>query len=184
MLKHPQWLLFPNAISKEECDAWVALGRTIDAQDATTFGGHGDSIRKTLVRWLPDTPPFDTIHAKLREIVHEANEQFNVDLTHLPPLQFTEYADVGHHYGAHQDIDWARQDGFHRKLSITVQLSDSDDYTGGDFAFGHHENPSAEMSRQQGTILVFLSYQEHSVSPILSGSRTSIVGWYEGPRWR
>jgi len=85
MLEHPQWLLYANALSDEECDDWLALGRTVDSQDATTFGGHGESIRKTKVRWLQDIPPFREIHTKLREIVHEANKHFNVNLSHLPP---------------------------------------------------------------------------------------------------
>ena len=41
-----------------------------------------------------------------------------------------------------------------------------------------------EPDLKQGDIIVFPSYLEHGVSPITSGSRTSLVGWFEGPRWR
>ena len=114
----------------------------------------------------------------------DANKQFNLTLTDLPPLQFTEYADVGHKYDMHHDVDFNRQDGKHRKLSIVVQLTDPDDYEGGILSFAHTQNPDPATLIKQGTIICFLSYLEHGVTPITKGSRTSLVGWFEGPYWR
>ncbi len=51
-------------------------------------------------------------------------------------MQFIEY---GHnekgHYDWHHDVNWNGQDGVDRKLSVTIQLRDSNEYVGGNFEF-------------------------------------------------
>ena len=111
------------------------------------------------------------------------NEAFRVNCNMVPSLQFTEYLEPGYHYDWHHDVDWNRADGKSRKLSFVVQLSDPSSYEGGDFEFRYHENPKPEKLKCQGTILCFMPYLEHRVKEIITGSRYSLVGWYEGPRW-
>jgi PKHD-type hydroxylase len=183
MMEHPNWLLYEGVLSEEDCERWLDLGRQAPIQDAKTFGGH-DTHRKTDIRWLPNVAPYAEMHDFLMKVAMDANKQFNLTLTDLPPLQFTEYADVGHKYDMHHDVDFNRQDGKHRKLSIVVQLTDPDDYEGGILSFAHTQNPDPEALIKRGSIICFPSYLEHGVSPITSGSRTSLVGWFEGPRWR
>ena len=187
MITHPVWLLYEGILDDETCDRWLELGRQAELQEATTFRtgkGETDSHRKTDIRWLANTGDFEEMHTLLTKLALDANTVFNLTLTNLPPLQFTEYAGVGHHYGMHHDIDWNRQDGKHRKLSVVVQLTDPEDYEGGVLSFSHTENPDPNALIKRGSILFFPSYLEHGVSPITSGSRTSLVGWFEGPRWR
>ncbi len=182
--------MWPGFLSKETCENWIELGQTAPKQAATTFrtgeddDGENDGARKTDIRWLDSQQPFTEIHDVFLRLAMEANQHFGVSITNLPPIQFTEYAEVGHHYDFHHDVDWGRQDGLHRKISVVAQLSDPDEYEGGEFTFKHIENPDRELLRQQGTIMAFLPYHEHAVSPITSGSRTSLVGWLEGPRFR
>ena len=187
MMQYPNWLLYEGVLSEEDCERWIELGRQAPKQEAKTFRtgeGESDAHRKTDIRWLPNVGPYCEMHDFLMKVAMDANKQFNLTLTDLPPLQFTEYADVGHHYGMHHDIDWNRQDGKHRKLSIVVQLTDPDDYEGGLLSFAHTQNPDPEALIKRGSIICFPSYLEHGVSPITSGSRTSLVAWFEGPRWR
>ena len=191
-LDRPQWFIWESVIPKEVCEAWIALAQDVPSQMARTFrtgedeeeDGENYGDRKTQIRWLANEGEFQGLHATLWNYGLEANRYFNTTITDLPPVQYTEYKDVGYHYGQHHDIDWNRQDGKHRKISITVQLSNPDDYDGGDFTFAHHQNPDPAACRAQGTILAFLSYQDHSVSPITRGSRNSMVAWFEGPAWR
>ena len=184
LIDYPLWLIWEGAIPPEVCDEWVEICRRLPTEKASTFGSHGDKHRKTDIRWLANEGDGESIHSTLWGYIQEANEMFNLDVTHLPSLQFTEYADVGHHYHTHHDINWNREDGRHRKISITVQLSDPEDYTGGEFRFNNTENPDKTATMKKGTILAFHSYLDHMVAPIESGSRTSLVGWAEGPRWR
>ena len=55
-------------------------------------------------------------------------------------------------------------------------------YKGGIFEFKHLQNP--EKFIEQGSIIVFPSYQLHQVTEITEGTRYSLVCWAEGPRWR
>ena len=192
-LEHPQWFIWEGVIPKDVCEAWVALAQDVPHQEARTFrtgedenadgtDNYGD--RKTQIRWLANEGEFQGLHTTLWNYGLEANRYFQTLITELPPVQYTEYNEVGSHYGQHHDIDWNRQDGKHRKISITIQLSDPDDYDGGDFSFAFHQNPDPAAMRTQGTIIAFLSYQDHSVSPITRGKRNSMVAWFEGPRWR
>ena len=75
----------------------------------------------------------------------------------------------------------------HRKLSMTIQLSDPDDYEGGDFVFNVNQigqSPDREQLRKKGTVLVFPSFIMHGVKPVTKGTRKSLVSWIEGPTWR
>lgn len=189
MQQHPDWIMWEAGLSDEACDEILKTCYELPSQNATTFRQGEDPIyedpnRKTQIRWLEPGGDSNWINDIMSNYAEIANEYFNVELDHLPALQFTEYKDIGYHYGWHHDIDWANQTGTHRKISFVLQLSDTDDYSGGDFQFRHCENPDAEKVRARGTVIAFLSYQEHCVTPILNGARVSLVGWYRGPRWR
>ncbi|MBP04732.1 MAG: 2OG-Fe(II) oxygenase [Euryarchaeota archaeon] len=182
-VKYPQWLVFENVLSEEECDLLIEQAREVGQIKASTFGGTIDDTRKTNIRWLNDNSDFGWIHLRLREYTRIANEKFGMRLSHLPALQFTEYEEVGHHYHYHHDVEFNDQKDTQRKVSLVVQLSDPEEYEGGEFAFKHLEQPPSEMMMKRGTLLAFISYHEHMVSPIESGERRSLVGWYEGPRY-
>ena len=101
-------------------------------------------------------------------------------------VQYTKY--YGHnkgHYNPHVDTFWANDySAYDRKISITVQLSDSDDYEGGDFSFVDDSSPDRNHLREKGSVLVFLSPIRHVVKPVTAGERRSLVAWLEGPKWR
>ena len=70
-------------------------------------------------------------------------------------------------------------------LPILIQLSDPNDYVGGDFELlGCCENPDAEGIRQQGSVIFFPSMFMHKANPVIRGTRYSIAAWIEGPKWR
>jgi len=56
----------------------------------------------------------------------------------------------------------------HRKLSVTVQLSDGDSYEGGDLQFVIN-NRIENVPRRKGTVIVFPSFALHRVTKITSG---------------
>ena len=185
MMKHPAWIMWEEALSEEEVEKILNDAREAETQSASTFRsgkGEEDSHRKTQIRWLQDER-YKTLTQQMMWYIQEANKHFNVDVSYLPPLQFTEYKDIGYHYDMHHDINWDRQDGMHRKISIVVQLSDPEDYEGGELTFSTTQNPDPLALAKKGTIICFLSYYEHGVAPISKGDRTSLVGWAEGPRW-
>jgi PKHD-type hydroxylase len=95
------------------------------------------------------------------------------------PLVFKYSADRGDHYQYHTDLI---HDTFIRKLSFSIQLSDSNDYDGGDLEF----NPSVKDAkmRTQGYMTIFPSFMTHRVTPVTRGTRYAIVGWIYGPEFK
>ena len=73
-----------------------------------------------------------------------------------------------------------------RKLSMTLMLSDPKDYEGGNlkFDFGvHQKDRFREISGDQttqGSMVVFPSHKYHCVTPVTSGTRYSLVIWFNG----
>ena len=174
--------MFCGAISENIIDEIVkSVEKT---ENATTFNDKsGNSeLRKSRVSWIKDKKVLDMLF----DFVDVANRNaFNVSLYKQAPIQYTEYhGDESGHYNWHHDIDWLRNDGLDRKLSVTVQLSNPDEYEGGKFSFGELEAPKEEMLKKKGTVLVFPSYIQHKVEPVTKGVRKSLVSWFEGPQWR
>ena len=71
-----------------------------------------------------------------------------------------------------------------RKLSFSLQLSDPDDYEGGNVQLLDESNRSYIAPRNRGAIILFDSRTQHRVLKVTKGVRRSIVGWVVGPRWK
>ena len=139
--------------------------------------------------------------------IQRANrENFLYDLRCIDgeSMQYTQYG-VGQFYGWHNDAGISsaykpqsvgnRQEGLAndfvnenielvRKLSFVLQLSDADDYEGGNLQLLDEAGRSYFAPRKRGTVILFDSRTMHRVLPVKSGLRKSIVGWTVGPRWK
>ena len=71
-----------------------------------------------------------------------------------------------------------------RKLSFSVQLSNHDEYEGGNVQLLNDGGKKYIAPRQRGTIVLFDSRTPHRVLKVTKGTRRSIVGWVVGPRWK
>ena len=78
-----------------------------------------------------------------------------------------------------------------RKLSVTISLTDSETYEGGNLKFdwGEHAETKSRFHecteiRPRGSIIVFPSYYYHQVTPVTKGTRYSLVIWYYGKPFR
>lgn len=152
----------------------------------------GESIaRKTKIHWIPQQ---QWVGGMIQYYIDNINSQyFKYDLTEISGghLQYSVYAKGGH-YDWHTDEPRSlyyvtQQNSLIRKLSFSLQLSDSEDYEGGDLVFqsGTYEEPEEVVQpRGRGTLVVFDSRQMHKVTPVTSGVRHSLVGWIKGPVWK
>ena len=69
------------------------------------------------------------------------------------------------------------------KLSISIQLSEPDEYVGGDLLLWHR--PKADAApRVRGSVIVYPAWTTHEVSPVTSGTRRALVAWAAGPSFR
>jgi PKHD-type hydroxylase len=75
--------------------------------------------------------------------------------------------------------------GLNRRISISANITDPEQYDGGDLQFliGSTVVPNASgrhRLRGQGTVIVFPSMAMHRVSPVTRGVRYSLVSWFLG----
>ena len=119
----------------------------------------------------------------LEPFITVANREcFGFNLNGFCEFQIADY-NVGDFYVEHIDTNINDSES-HRKLSITLQLTDPNLYDGGDFQFGCNiANPTSETLRQKGSMLLFPSFLPHSVYKVTRGKRYALVGWYEGKKW-
>ena len=172
---------FHQGFTESECQRIISLAqKKYEQKGGTTFGAGGE-YRKSTVRWLPPSLSTEWIYQKLKGFVKEANGIFSLDLTGFTEyLQFTEYEGVGAKYGYHVDVG---PNNWHRKLSIVVQLTRPEEYTGGDLNISTGGNVMT-APKDIGNVILFPSFLQHEVLPLESGNRYSLVSWVSGPPWR
>ena len=173
---------WPSVLSPADINRILEIGSHQTAEAARVFSASEtvQGVRSCSVRWLQD----EWLLGLLWPFVEEANQRgFHVEVERRAEVQIVEYRSTHcDHYGWHHDVNWNGQEARDRKLSVTVQLSDSDAYTGGDFEF--EEVGTTADFRSLGTVLVFPSYLRHRVHPVSGGVRRSLVAWFHGPRWQ
>lgn len=143
---------------------------------------YDDDLRKSSVMFIDNIPENDWIYRKLAGLaINCNNERYWFDLLGFhQELQLTRYSE-GDFFDWH--LDFGAGEISARKLSMTVQLSDPDEYEGGDLEFMINHKV-VKAPRQKGTIVIFPSFIMHRVTPITKGVRQSIVGWVSGPPYR
>jgi hypothetical protein len=97
------------------------------------------------------------------------------NITFIEPYEIKSYV-VNDGFGSHNDIYISEDDVLERKINLIVQLSDEDEYDGGDLLIGPFKS-----NRKFGTGIFFPSDRVHSVTPITRGSRFSLIGHAWGP---
>ena len=141
-----------------------------------------DDLRKSSVMFIENIPENDWIYSRLAGLaINCNNERYHFDLLGFhQQLQLTRYSE-GDFFEWH--LDFGAGESSARKLSMTIQLSDADEYEGGDLQFMINQN-IVTAPREKGTIIIFPSFIIHRVTPITKGKRQSIVGWVSGPPYR
>ena len=124
---------------------------------------------------------------RLKEIFIEENKKYKFDLDYSSiNVQYTKYQE-GDYYSWHTDDDFESTYKKHqnvRKLSITVALNIGT-YEGGNLQIVlNNQTEPREMCLDFGDILVFPSFTQHQITPIIKGIRLSLVSWVSGPPWR
>jgi PKHD-type hydroxylase len=71
----------------------------------------------------------------------------------------------------------------HRKVSITIQLSDPSEYEGGDLELWYGGS-IIQIPKNKGLTVLFPSFSMHRVTPITKGTRKSLVLWVGGEHYK
>jgi PKHD-type hydroxylase len=185
-----EWAYYKQHFTPEQCDKIIFEAFKIPSQNGT-LGPQSirtnNDWRRSTVRGIVRSPLWSWLFLEVEKLVSAANSQwFNVDYSYLPEIQFATYdAETQGCYKFHKDTHIVSPLPTHRKLSFTIQLSDPSDYEGGELKFiDVASHPKEENLRLRGTVCVFPSIIYHEVTPVTLGTRHSLAGWFEGPRWR
>lgn len=172
---------FNKVFSKNQCESIIKIGKK-NLDLASVGGGFvNKKIRDSKTSWIAPTENNKWIFQKLTDIILTVNKEFfNFDLWGMAEgLQFTEYTEPAGMYNPHVDCMF---NGNIRKLSLSVQLSDPNDYEGGDFVINNGDE--IILPKEQGTLFAFPSYVLHGVKPVTKGTRYSLVAWITGPQFK
>ena len=176
-------------------------------------GGDGgqivDKVRASDIRWIYGDAQknLGDVWTKVEDAVAMGMKQcgWNVDIEKVEPLQHTVYhakqGSRGGFYTWHTDAsdEPYANSGMIRKLSFSIQLTDPDEYEGGNFQWiedirskdtltpndytrdmrdWYRQIPNS--AKQKGSLVLFPSFVHHQVTPVTRGCRTSLVGWFVG----
>ena len=201
---------FQSAIPPRICDMIVQYGKAEKKREIMAItGGFGrdrnlekqpltkDEVkdlqkkRDSNIVWMNDR----WIYKEIQPYVHEANKNagWNFEWDHSESCQFTIYK-KGQYYDWHCD-SWDKPyneegptKGKVRKLSVTVTLTDPQEYKGGEleFDFRQYDPDKPRKIRTcteilpKGSLVVFPSFVWHRVKPVTKGERNSLVIWSLG----
>ena len=196
---------FKSALTPKFCDDVIKYGLQQKDGIARTGGFDKKELskedikniqrkRKSDLVWLNDTWIYKEIHP----FIHQANKSagWNYEWDRSESCQFTKYKH-NQYYDWHCD-SWNKpykkegpDKGKIRKLSVTCQLTDGSEYTGGELEFDFRDyDPhmrdefkhlqQAKEILPKGSIIVFPSFLWHRVKPVTKGTRYSLVLWNLG----
>jgi len=174
---------FKEGFSLSEIKSIEDLSMDFPFEKATTVSSNPDSeARKSQIKWLHLNSKTDWVYDKIVNMAIEANTTWKFNLhSIIDSIQYTEYYEGGGQYDWHVDI--GPKNISHRKVSVTIQLSDSDEYEGGELELwtgsGYHVMP-----RGKGVSTFFPSFTMHRVTPVTKGIRKSLVLWIGGEHYK
>ena len=170
------WQWQKGEIPDEMCDCIVNSIDDTLYQKGTTGNNNKLLARNVNIQFINST----WINALLCGYIRYANSKnfhYNLSDDDKELAQISKYS-VGEFYGEHRDFG-TNDNSITRKLSLTVQLSDEDSYEGGDLIF-FNGSIKDKAPRGKGSVIVFDSRLFHEITPVIKGTRYSLVKWYHG----
>tara|TARA_R100001509_G_C4798397_1_gene192207 strand:+ start:197 stop:778 length:582 start_codon:yes stop_codon:yes gene_type:complete len=190
-LKNLYWS-WNNAVGNKFCNDVIKFASTLKKRQAFTIDPKlgpvaRDEWRKSKIIWLNE----NWIYKELLKYISLANKNagYNFVLKEAEPIQYTRYdSDNYYHWHIDQTLESNKPDS--RKMSICINLTDPDEFEGGDFwvskphvVADKTEKIRLDFMRKRGSAVVFPSFVFHRVAPVTKGTRHSLVCWVRGPLW-
>lgn len=175
-----------SVFSEEEIERIKIFGIRLGIDRATTNGLDKDCLehRRSFTSWIHPNSHTEWIYKRITDLATTNNQSFfNFDLTMIETLQFTYYSsnEKGCYKGHTDPLCW--NNPHNRKLSLIIQLSDPNEYEGGELKLYTSHDPIT-IKKEKGLVVTFPSYTLHEVTPVTKGERYSLVAWIHGPAFR
>ncbi len=167
----------------DQCQQIINCGRRQPPQKAQVgMGKPGSGLdtkkRITTISWIP-FKEMQPMYNDINKFIKTANKNhFGFgDIQITEQAQFTEYPEGGF-YDWHMDTDVVMQhEPPVRKISMTCLLSPENQFEGGDLEL---MAPGKRVKLKQGHAIIFASFLNHRVAPVIRGVRQSLVMWFGG----
>jgi len=134
------------------------------------------------VAWKDGFTYLDKSHKNNSEHLHREHAEYLISkvrkhpdvfqkafLKHMTLPRFNRY-EAGQKYGRH--VDYFIQEGIRTDWSMTLFLSEPDEYEGGELLFDNER-----VKLPAGSMVMYESSKVHSVSPVTSGERIAAIAW-------
>ena len=187
----------PGVLTPTECQDiinWYENNK--EWQKALVYNSKGpkqeSDSRKGQISWdyKEETPHI----WKIKNQILDYNEKHHYNLSGKVEIQMAKY-ELDGCFSRHQDtyVDLSHYQSYHsdgkvRKISSTFQLSNPNDYEGGELIITTKKevNGSSGISapKEQGTQIMFPSFIQHEVKSVTKGIRYALVIWALGPWWK
>ena len=180
-----------TVFTEEECDRILASLEESKWEEAMIGGHQGKgvfTIERDFRSNFQQTVPVDETGFPLNRIAQEISAA-NSHLWRFDLAGFVDddqpwvmnYCRTGDHNDWHVDLGQSATAS--RKLGFSLQLTEGEEYEGGDLGFHRIEKQRRELTKK-GTLIVFPSFWLHRVAPMTEGARKVVVGWVHGPSFR
>ena len=171
-----------NAFTEQELD-WLQQKAKSATQEAQVGGGVNFNVRRSELNWLYKDAECAWVFERLAHVATSLNaDYFGFELTGFgEAIQLTNYHEARQGtYVWHQDFGAS---GVSRKLSMVLQLSEPNEYEGGELQLLNTGQPKT-VPKERGLITVFPAWTLHQVTPVTKGARQTLVTWIYGPTFR
>ena len=175
-----------DGFTDEQLD-WLQQKAREATQEAQVGGGNGgkvnDKVRRSELSWLNKDTECAWVFEKLSHVAANLNaDYFGFELTGFgEAIQLTNYHEARQgNYTWHQDFG---SSGISRKLSMVLQLSNPNEYEGGELQILTSGQPNT-VRKKRGLITVFPAWTLHQVTPVVRGTRQTLVAWISGPAFK
>lgn len=156
-----------------------------EREDAAAIGANKKS-QVSVITWLEIKEQLK----KLETLLFDVNlKYFKYDLV---PIDDTHFVNINDYDSDNSSYDWhidcnQYPSKYDMKITCLLNLS-SEKYEGGELLLSGIIGKEKELIDTQfgkpGFALLFTSYRQHKVTPVIKGSRRTLSYWSRGPAWR
>ena len=190
MITEPKWKSYIvettiPIFTPKQCQMIIDAGRSEPRKDAQVGNHEGikggvlnTKTRTSHISWIP-FKKMPEMYKDIEHVMKTTNgNHFCFDGMQLTEFaQYTEYPEGGF-YDWHVDNDVnCQHEPPVRKISMTCLLSHESEFEGGDLEL-MREGKIAKI--KQGHAIFFASFIRHRVTPVIRGTRKSLVMWFGG----
>ena len=190
MITEPKWKSYIvettiPIFTPKQCQMIIDAGRSEPRKDAQVGNHEGikggvlnTKTRTSHISWIP-FKKMPEMYKDIEHVMKTTNgNHFGFDGMQLTEFaQYTEYPEGGF-YDWHVDNDVnCQHEPPVRKISMTCLLSHESEFEGSDLEL-MREGKVAKI--KQGQAIFFASFIRHRVTPVIRGTRKSLVMWFGG----